>query len=518
MVLLEDRRATALLEAARAARSEGLPARTLELLDEAFAATENRVLRARIHHVRVQVLNPFPVNLATYEALVTEAAGIEKLDAGVASRLYADAALAAVGSDVAAAVAAADLSRSLAESADDRTRAYAMLAQAAGAIESGRAPEAARLMDDAVRYLGEGDPAEAVRELHQLAVVLFYLERYDDARGLLNRASTVARTHGVRAPLAIVLDTISVIDSRVGRFSAAVAKSTEALRLAREHDDTTQIASCLTTLATIDAIQGRDRRCRERLREAVKLVAGDHLVHAWALNVEALLDLGLGRPAAVAAAAPKVEAAIAALGGQPTIEILWLPVAIESYCRLGERVKALASLDRLCGVEAELGTPSARLASARCRGLLAAGAEAWSWFEHALSGYAESPRPFERARTELCYGERLRRSRRRRDAQGHLESALATFERLRAVPWAARTRRELAAVTTGRRKADAAMTLTRHERQVAALVTQGATNREAAAALSVTAKTIEHHLTSIYAKLGLRSRTELARAFLLERV
>jgi ATP/maltotriose-dependent transcriptional regulator MalT len=517
MALLDDRRAAELLEAARAARSEGLPARTLELLDDARAATEDKVLRARIEHVRVQIVSPFP-ELAMYEALVTEAAGIAKLDAGVASRLYADAALAAVGSDVAAAVDAADLSRSLAESADDRTRAYAMLAQAAGAIESGRAEEAARLIDDAVRYLGEGDPAEAARELHQIAVVLFYLERYEEARDLLNRACIVARSHGLRALLSIVLDTISVIDSRVGRFSAAVAKSSEALRLAREHGDMTQTASCLTTLAAIDAMQGRERRCRERLREAVQLVAGDHLVHAWALNVEALLELGLGRPAAVAAAAPKVEAAIAALGGQPTIEILWLPVAIESYCRLGERAKALVALDRLGGVDAELGTPGARLASARCRGLLAAGADAWNWFEYALAGYAESPRPFERARTELCYGERLRRSRRRREAQEHLESALATFERLRAVPWAARARGELAAVTTGRRKADAATTLTRHERQVAALVTQGATNREAATALSVTTKTIEHHLTSIYAKLGLRSRTELARALLLERI
>lgn len=516
MALPDDRRAAELLEAARAAQSEGLATRALELLEEAFAATEDRVLRARIQHLRVQAASPFPAGLATYEALVTEAAGIEKLDATLASRIYADASLAAVGSDVAAAVVTAELSRSLAEQADDRARAYAMLAQAVGAIASGRAADAARLIDDAVRFLGEGDPAEAARELHQLAVVLFYLERYDDARDLLTRASAVARAHGLRAVLAIVLDTISVIDSRVGRFSAAVAKSTEALRLARELGDRMQIASCLTTLATVDAVQGRERQCRNRLREAVQLVAGDHLVHAWALNIEALLELGLGRPAAVAANASKMEAAIAALGGQPTIEALWLPVAIESFDRLGERAKALASLDRLRGVEAELGTPSVRLASARCRGLLATGTEAWSWFEHALSGYAESP--FERARTELCYGERLRRARRRRDAQRHLESALATFERLRAVPWAERARRELAAVTTGRRKADATATLTRHERQVAALVTQGATNREAATALSVTTKTIEHHLTSIYAKLGLRSRTELARAFLLDDV
>jgi len=518
MALPNERRAAELLEAARSARSEGLPARTLELLEEAFTATQDRVLRARIQHLRVQVASPFPAELATYEALVTEAAGIEKLDPTLASRIYADASLAAVGSNVAAAVVTADLSRSLAQSADDRTRGYAMLAQAVGAIASGRGADAARLIDDAVRVLGEGDPAEAAQELHQLAVVLFYLERYDDARDLLTHASTVARAHGLRAVLAIVLDTISAIDSRVGRLSSAVAKSTEALRLARELGDRTQIASCLTTLATVDAVQGRERQCRNRLREAVELVAGDHLVHAWALNIEALLELGLGRPAAVAANASKVEAAIAALGGQPTIEALWLPVAIESFDRLGERGKAQSSLDRLRGVEAELGTPSARLASARCRGLLATGTEAWSWFEHALSGYAESPRPFERARTELCYGERLRRARRRRDAQHHLESALATFERLRAVPWAERARRELAAVTTGRRTADAAATLTRHERQVAALVVQGATNREAAVALSVTTKTIEHHLTSIYAKLGLRSRTELARAFLLDGV
>jgi DNA-binding NarL/FixJ family response regulator len=121
--------------------------------------------------------------------------------------------------------------------------------------------------------------------------------------------------------------------------------------------------------------------------------------------------------------------------------------------------------------------------------------------------------PFERARTELILGERLRRARRRADARGPLERALEVFERLGAEPWAARTRTELTATGGAYRReheVSPAEELTPHELQVALLVADGLTNREVAAALFLSAKTIEHHLSIIYRKLGLRSRAQLA--------
>ena len=122
------------------------------------------------------------------------------------------------------------------------------------------------------------------------------------------------------------------------------------------------------------------------------------------------------------------------------------------------------------------------------------------------------PLPFELARTELCYGERLRRARRRADARPHLDLALRTFTELGALSWAASAQRELAA-TQGRRRgrgAEALDRLTDHERRVASLVQRGARNREIAHALFVSERTVEYHLTNIYDKLKVRSRTELA--------
>src|SRR5205823_7686674 len=104
--------------------------------------------------------------------------------------------------------------------------------------------------------------------------------------------------------------------------------------------------------------------------------------------------------------------------------------------------------------------------------------------------------PFDRARTELCFGARLRRARRRCDARAPLREALAIFEHLGAKPWAARARSELLATGETVRSGDAARTdeLTAQEAAVARLVADGATNREAAAALYVSVKTIETHL------------------------
>jgi DNA-binding NarL/FixJ family response regulator len=99
-----------------------------------------------------------------------------------------------------------------------------------------------------------------------------------------------------------------------------------------------------------------------------------------------------------------------------------------------------------------------------------------------------------------------------------LRAALATFERLNAEPWAQRARRELAASGEHVRARRDVPTreLTPQELQVALAVADGATNREAAAALFVSPKTVEAQLTSIYRKLNLRSRTQLARAMHME--
>jgi DNA-binding NarL/FixJ family response regulator len=127
-----------------------------------------------------------------------------------------------------------------------------------------------------------------------------------------------------------------------------------------------------------------------------------------------------------------------------------------------------------------------------------------------------SPTPFERARTALCYGERLRRAKRLVDARGPLHSALKGFTELGAEPWAARARAELAAVGDRPPRGHPSFLhrLSGQQLEIANLVAHGATNKEIAANLLLSPKTVEFHLTKIYAKAGVRSRAELTRAVL----
>ena len=127
---------------------------------------------------------------------------------------------------------------------------------------------------------------------------------------------------------------------------------------------------------------------------------------------------------------------------------------------------------------------------------------------------ADEPDAFERARTELCLGERLRRGGRRADAREPLRAALATFDALGAAPWAERASAELKATGETVRRRDAASLdeLTPQELRIALMLAEGATTRQAAAALYLSPKTVEYHLRHVYLKLGVNSRAALAQA------
>ena len=119
-------------------------------------------------------------------------------------------------------------------------------------------------------------------------------------------------------------------------------------------------------------------------------------------------------------------------------------------------------------------------------------------------------RPYELAQARLALGQFLRRERRRRSAADLILAARATFEQLQAAPAVARCDRELGASGLGRLKRDDASALTPQEITVAQLVASGHSNREVASDLQLSVKTVEVHLTRIYAKLGISSRGQLA--------
>ena len=151
--------------------------------------------------------------------------------------------------------------------------------------------------------------------------------------------------------------------------------------------------------------------------------------------------------------------------------------------------------------------------SSGCAGQLAPDDDAPAHFERALELHAQDRQPFVTARTRLAYGQRLRRAGERTASREQLGLAGEVFERLGATRWAERAQEELS--RPARRSAAASMPeaeqLTPCELQVALRVAEGLTNREVAAAIFLSPKTVEHHLSAIYRKLGIRSRTELAR-------
>jgi DNA-binding CsgD family transcriptional regulator len=191
---------------------------------------------------------------------------------------------------------------------------------------------------------------------------------------------------------------------------------------------------------------------------------------------------------------------------------------IEAAILAGHRDQALKWLDRLDGFASHTGVASEQARVAHCRGLLADGKTARSLFEEALTLHARSQRPFERARTQLAYGQFLRRARRRVEARSHLQEAFDSFDQLNARPWAERARLELRAAgrTARTRDPSTALQLTPQELQVARFVASGLHTREVAAQLFLSTRTVDFHLRNVFAKLGISSRTELARLPLLD--
>ncbi|HEU5211735.1 MAG TPA: AAA family ATPase [Gaiellaceae bacterium] len=189
----------------------------------------------------------------------------------------------------------------------------------------------------------------------------------------------------------------------------------------------------------------------------------------------------------------------------------WTADYAEALLELGRVDEAVRVVDRWEADATRLGRDRVLAHVMRCRGLVAAarGAvdEATSVLELAVARHHEVGDVFGRARALLARGVILRRARQKRAARDAIGAALASFEDLGAATWVVRARNELGRIG-GRTREEG---LTAAERRVAALVAAGRTNREVADQLFLGERTVAGHLTRVYAKLGVRSRTELAR-------
>lgn len=261
-------------------------------------------------------------------------------------------------------------------------------------------------------------------------------------------------------------------------------------------------------LAYLAAIEGREQDCRELVDRALAEELGGATAPGapWTLAALGVLDLGQGK---VDSALSRLELLTVEPARHHVIGLRALPDLIEAAVRLGSPERAGDALQRLKNwAKASQQEWIAALVQ-RCMALVAPEAKAEKHFQAALE---QGGRPFEQARTQLLFGEWLRRSRRKTEARNQLQPALETFDRLDATPWAARTRTELAALGVGtatRPTTGVLARLTPQELQIVRLAAQGMSNRDIAAQLFLSPRTIGHHLYKAYPKLGVLSRTEL---------
>jgi DNA-binding CsgD family transcriptional regulator len=308
-----------------------------------------------------------------------------------------------------------------------------------------------------------------------------------------------------------LLRLLASADHDRGEWVNARAAAAEGADLAEELGQTTTACACLALLAELESACGAGDDCREHAQRAIEIATGAGLGFYRERAERALgrLELVEGR---LDAAAEQLERSAGRLesGGNRELNVSPLPDLVEVNARRGDLAEAERAMARLLAVT-DGAMPNEEGVVARCRGIVAPEREFAGHFQHALERHGADLFPFERARTELCYGERLRRSGERRAAREHLSSAATSFEQLGATPWLERADDELRASGRRLRARDAGDgdQLTPREAQIAGQVAEGKSNREVADALYLTPKTVEFHLTRVYRKLGVRSRSEL---------
>jgi DNA-binding NarL/FixJ family response regulator len=349
---------------------------------------------------------------------------------------------------------------------------------------------------------------------HWIAVRRMWADELDEARSLLEGEYRDSVALGDEASRAALCFHLAQLETRSGDAARALAHAQEGLDLATGSGREQGGAVNLYARALVEAHFGAPASARAMAEDALAVFEQLHdrffTIHTRSVlaflalaaeeyeralsaleGLRALRDeIGIGEPGIFPFDADEIEALV---GAGRLDEAERLTDAYERRGRTLDRSRILAT-------------------GARCRALVLAARgrldEAAAAIDEALAEHERLPVPIERARTLLVRGVIERRARRKRVAREALESALRSFDELGSHAWAERARAELGRIGG---RAPSRAELTPGERRVAELVADGRSNKEVAAALFVTVNTVEGTLRHVYAKLGVRSRTELAR-------
>ncbi len=328
------------------------------------------------------------------------------------------------------------------------------------------------------------------------------------------KAIVAARSAGDLAALPIALEMQAVAEYWLGRYDIAATTSQEGLSLAHACGQDNYASDHQAMLAVLAAIRGERDTCLELLHTLSVPAGAGQISRPAALSrwARAVLDVVAGRPADAVTRLTSIADPLTGQG-HVVVQMMATPWLVEAAVRSGDRDAALAAHAAFARWAGSTGDALRQALSARCRALLAprASTEAEDHFREALHLHLSGEADFERARTELLFGQELRRSRRSREAREFLNRAVETFHHLGAAAWVEQAQAELRAAGALTESIAIPESLTAQQQHIARLVAEGATNREVAAQLFLSPRTVDHHLRNIFTRLGIRSRVELTK-------
>lgn len=536
-------------DAARSARTRGAPAVAAELLDMAMQlggdTPERRIRSARCHLDAGDSARASGLLASAVDTLAPGELRSKALAQLAAVRLFDDHFL----------EAATLLQRALGESGDNQhQRAQILVTLAWALFNSGHIDAAITTVDDAVvqaerlgyapllcqalamhvhlNFLlgagvdnkslhraveleGDAEILAAFRPSLHHGVLKAWTGHLAEGRDELQAIRQRCIERGEEIELVPVTFNSFLVDLWRGDIAGANALAEDAMERSLQLGGDLAHGIALTMEAALAAHRGDEPRARADAQAALEASkrCGSITLAIWPVAILGFLEISLrDHHAAWRILEPALSMLEATPLGPEIITAPFVPDAAEVMVELGHLDRAEKVIQRLEENGQRLERPWLVATGARCRSLLSAArgdtVSAIASAERALVAHKQLPMPFELGRTQLVLGKLLRRHRRRDSAAAAIHQSLDIFDRTGATLWAAHAREELARteVVVGGGAA-----LTASERRVAELAAAGKTNRDVAAALFISPKTVEANLARVYRKLGIRSRAELGR-------
>lgn len=510
LTVREGERAIRLFGAARTAWAAGQAVRARTLTAAARPLAVQPLQRADIDRLRARIEVNVGSAVDAHRIFTNAARVVVEHDTGRALEMACAAALnRSYGADSGATLTTEVLTRLLTPTKSDSPRTTCLRLLLATLTASGD-QDWARVTPSLEHALEAGRQVEDLDVMGNLGNTALHLGHDEGALSYYSAMVSTAREAGAGMVVIYALERLMFAQLPTGPWSCVRSSADEALTLARSVGQPTLTVAplaCLTLLAALTGSDDFDQQLTALEQVAAKYPLG--------IMTGPIRDVTRWAKGARAASQGDASRALHHLSGirVPALRRLTAVDRFTAAVRTGDTTHDVDGLEELTTFASGTGHAWALGAVDLGRALSATHhPEATAAFERAVGHYRDASRPYDLARSQLAYGEFLRRTNRRVDARTHLRAAVETFTDLGATPLAERASSELRASgeTARRRDPSTLMDLTPMELKIAQLVSTGLSNKDVAARCWVSPRTVAFHLRNVFTKAGISSRSELA--------